>query len=103
MTGLHLELEPLTHNDGKATLAVANLEWHFVGYQRVETNSTNTPAEELVRAAPGDFPDPFLDERSLDAKPGEKIQVAVFVMNGPISDTPTNRLFIRAAAVEFVR
>ncbi|MDA1055382.1 MAG: DUF4091 domain-containing protein [Planctomycetota bacterium] len=71
LTGLHLELEPLTHNDGKATLAVANLEWHFVGYQRVETNSTNTPAEELVRAAPGDFPDPFLDERSLDAKPGE--------------------------------
>ena len=36
-------------------------------------------------------------------QPGEKIQVAVFVMNGPISDTPTNRLFIRAAGVEFVR
>jgi gluconolactonase len=36
-------------------------------------------------------------------KPGEKIQVAVFAMNGPISDTPTNRLFIRAAGVEFVR
>ncbi|MBM3776816.1 MAG: hypothetical protein FJW23_01080 [Acidimicrobiia bacterium] len=36
-------------------------------------------------------------------KPGERIQVAVFVMNGPISDTPTNRLFIRAANVEFTR
>jgi gluconolactonase len=36
-------------------------------------------------------------------KPGEKIQVAIFAINGPISDTPTNRLFLRAAAVEFVR
>ena len=36
-------------------------------------------------------------------KPGEKVQVAVFVANGPLSDTPTNRLFIRLAGVEFVR
>jgi gluconolactonase len=36
-------------------------------------------------------------------KPGERIQVAVFVANGPLSDTPTNRLFIRSAAVEFVK
>ena len=36
-------------------------------------------------------------------KPGENIQVAVFVANGPLSDTPTNRLFIRAASVEFVK
>lgn len=36
-------------------------------------------------------------------KPGERIQVAVFVMNGPISDTPTNRIFIRAANLEIVR
>lgn len=36
-------------------------------------------------------------------KPGEKIQVAVFVINGPISDTPTNRLFIRSAAIEFAQ
>ena len=36
-------------------------------------------------------------------KPGEKVQVAVFVSNGPLSDTPTNRLFIRLAGVEFAR
>jgi hypothetical protein len=36
-------------------------------------------------------------------KPGEQITVAVFVANGPLSDTPTNRLFIRAATLELTR
>lgn len=36
-------------------------------------------------------------------KPGEKIQVAIFGMNGPISVVPMNRVFVREAKVEFVR
>ena len=36
-------------------------------------------------------------------KPGEKIQIAVFGMNGPISAVPMNRVFMREAKVEFVR
>ena len=37
-------------------------------------------------------------------KPGETVQVAVFAMNGPISDTPTDRLFMRAGQkIEFAR
>ena len=37
-------------------------------------------------------------------KPGETVQVAVFPMNGPISDTPTDRLFMRAGQkIEFSR
>lgn len=35
-------------------------------------------------------------------KPGEKIQIAVFGMNGPISAVPANRVFMREAKVEFV-
>ena len=36
-----------------------------------------------------------------DAKPGQKIQIAVFGINGPISDTPENWIFVRNARLEF--
>ena len=35
-------------------------------------------------------------------KPGQKIQLAVFGMNGPISSAPTNYIYIREAKLEFV-
>jgi len=35
-------------------------------------------------------------------KPGERIQIAIFGINGPISIAPANRLFMREAKVEFV-
>jgi gluconolactonase len=35
-------------------------------------------------------------------KPGDKIQIAIFAINGPISVVPVNRIFMREAAVEFV-
>ena len=34
-------------------------------------------------------------------KPGQPIQLAVFGMNGPISDPPTNYIFMRKAVLEF--
>lgn len=36
-----------------------------------------------------------------DIKPGEKIQLAIFGMNGPISAAPTNYIFFRDARIEF--
>jgi gluconolactonase len=36
-----------------------------------------------------------------DVKPGQRIQLAVFGMNGPISDAPTNYIFVREAKLEF--
>lgn len=36
-------------------------------------------------------------------KPGQKIQLAVFGMNGPISNPPTNFIFMRSAKVSFHR
>jgi gluconolactonase len=36
------------------------------------------------------------------AVPGQHIQVAVFGMNAPISDAPTNYIFVREAKLEFV-
>jgi hypothetical protein len=36
-------------------------------------------------------------------KPGDRIQIAIFAVNGPISAVPANRIFMREATVEFVR
>src|SRR5262245_47029148 len=36
-----------------------------------------------------------------DVKPGQKIQLAVFGVNGPISNPPTNYIYIRYAKLEF--
>jgi gluconolactonase len=38
-----------------------------------------------------------------NVKPGQKIQLAVFGMNGPISNPPTNFIWMREAKVEFRR
>jgi len=35
-----------------------------------------------------------------NVQPGDKIQLAVFGMNGPISDTPTNFIYVREARIE---
>jgi gluconolactonase len=35
-----------------------------------------------------------------NAQPGQKIQIAVFGINGPISDAPGNFIFFRYARVE---
>jgi len=38
-----------------------------------------------------------------NVKPGQKIQVAVFGINGPISNPPTNYIFMRSAKLSFYR
>jgi gluconolactonase len=38
-----------------------------------------------------------------DARPGQRIQLAVFAMNGPVSAVPTNFLWIRSATVDVYR
>jgi gluconolactonase len=38
-----------------------------------------------------------------NARPGQVIQVAIFAMNGPISDPPSNYIWMRRAVVEFHR
>jgi gluconolactonase len=35
-------------------------------------------------------------------KPGQRVQLAVFGMNGPISDAPTNYIYVREARLDFV-
>jgi gluconolactonase len=38
-----------------------------------------------------------------NARPGDSIQVAVFVANGPLSDPPANYIWIRSATLDFFR
>jgi gluconolactonase len=38
---------------------------------------------------------------SSDVKPGERVQVAIFGINGPISAAPTNYIWLREARIEF--
>ena len=38
-----------------------------------------------------------------NVKPGQKIQLAVFGINGPISNPPTNYIFMRSAKLSFYR
>jgi gluconolactonase len=38
-----------------------------------------------------------------NVKQGQRIQLAIFGMNGPISDSPTNYIFVREAKLEFFR
>jgi len=38
-----------------------------------------------------------------DVKPGQRIQLAVFGINGPLSDPPSNFIWIRSAALEFYK
>ena len=37
-----------------------------------------------------------------DPKPGKTYQIAIFGINGPISVSPINRIFLREAALEIV-
>jgi gluconolactonase len=34
-------------------------------------------------------------------RPGQRIQLAIFGMNGPVSDAPTNYIYVREAGIEF--
>ncbi len=54
---------------------------NFIGYVPVYRNTPNTPAEELVRSAPCDFPDPLLDVVSVRLKAGETqpVWVTIFI------------------------
>ncbi|MCC6443260.1 MAG: DUF4091 domain-containing protein [Armatimonadetes bacterium] len=58
----------LRHTDGSSLSALPEM-W-FIGYIHVAKNSTATPPEELLRAAPADFPDPFLEQRQVAVKAG---------------------------------
>jgi hypothetical protein len=65
--GVSVEFGTLTSADG--TKLDATWRYDGVGYVPVKGNIDHTNARELVRKAPADFPDPLLEERTLDVPP----------------------------------
>ncbi|MBM4034932.1 MAG: DUF4091 domain-containing protein [Planctomycetes bacterium] len=65
LKGVRVELSPLRHADGAATIGGDSLAWHFVGFIPLKKNTPDSGKVQL-RAAPCGVPDPLLDARSLD-------------------------------------
>ena len=51
--------------------AISSIQVRWVEYVNVNSNSTGTPEEELVRKAPGRFPDALLEEFPIPLRAGE--------------------------------
>lgn len=68
---LKVSMQALKRTDGPGGISARAFSSAFVEYHRVTKNSTETPAEELLRKAPADFPDAFLQTAQCDLKPGE--------------------------------
>lgn len=69
---------------GANTIAAANLTYQFVEFERLKANSTfgpSDPVKDLVRKAPGDFPDALSNEQSIEvaARTTQPIWVRAFV------------------------
>src|SRR5438132_626944 len=78
-----------------ATKAGAQLvrgEWRYSDTKIVEVAFKAAGADGQPTGAPNN---------TYDVKPGQKIQLAVFGINGPISNPPTNYIYMRYAKLEF--
>ncbi|MHB0997669.1 MAG: DUF4091 domain-containing protein [Armatimonadota bacterium] len=67
--GVHIEFEPLVSKSG-CKIDQAGFEYNFLEYHHVAVNSSMTPPELLLRKAPDEFPDAFLEDRNLDITSG---------------------------------
>lgn len=70
-------LGPLTGPDGPKP----HLKLNFVGYVPVKRGTVKTPPEHLVAKAPGEFPDPLMEELSASVEAGknQSIWLTVYV------------------------
>lgn len=80
ISGLRAKASALV-GPGGARIEESNLRCRFVGYVRVEKNTRDTPAEELVAEAPADMPDPLLEQESIDVPPdtSQPVWLTVYV------------------------
>ena len=69
----------LVSADRRQVIHPQHMSYHFVKYCHIEKNSKATPASELVRAAPADYPDELGDETTMDLKAGVTQPIYVLV------------------------
>ncbi len=82
-------------------LGVNAVRTDWVGYVRLTRNSDSTPAHELARHAPDDFPDPLLDETSLTvcADATQPALVRVTIPRGTAPGVYNGTVALRAGAM----
>ncbi len=80
MHNARVRFEPLVSEDGKTRIATRWLAYHFVNYVHLEKNSIDTPADEQVWPAPGDYPDELSDDQARDLAAEQVQPVYVRVM-----------------------
>ena len=82
---LRAAMEGLRGPNG-AEIPASRCRCRFVGYVKVEKNTGGTPPDELVAEAPGEFPDPLLEDEAMDvpAQTAQPVWLTVYVS----PDTP---------------
>ena len=93
---LEVRVTSLRHESDE--YAITRVYPRFVGYVPVKRNTPDTPPEELVRKAPGMFPDPLLEEETVRVKKGENqpVWLTVYVPKDAPPGTYHGEVFIRA-------
>ncbi|MBM3501756.1 MAG: DUF4091 domain-containing protein, partial [Armatimonadetes bacterium] len=91
--------EDLQQEGGTAVLAATNFGARFVSYVHVEKQSTATPADELVREVPADFPDELSDAATRDLPEGttQPIFLTFTVPAGAAPGVYVGNVYVQAA------
>ena len=92
-----VDFDPLVPEESGLPVLASALRASVVGTLSVNKNSTATPAELLLRQAPADFPDPFLDDGPAALQPGVSRPVYILV------DVPRNTRAGRYNGTAYVR
>ena len=92
-----VRFEDLATADGQHAIAAENCRYNFVSYCHLGKNSTDTPADLLVRKAPGDFPDELSDDITRDVKANETqpVFLTISTPKGAAPGVYTGRAFVQ--------
>jgi hypothetical protein len=77
---VRVELSPLRHSDGKATIGPEHFTWSFVGFIPLKKNTRGAEAIRICQA-PCEVPDPLLDNRTMDlaAEATQPVWLTIYV------------------------
>src|SRR6266496_600753 len=96
LDSVRVESSRLAGERGRGLAAAVRVDW--VGYVSLTRNSDSTPANELARRAPDEFPDPLLDDESVTVCAGraQPALVRVAVPRGAAPGSYKALIWVRA-------
>jgi len=85
---VRVELSPLRHSEGKATIGEESITWNFVGFIPLKKNTRGSEAIR-IGTAPCEVPDPLLAERTMNlpAEVTQPVWFTVYVPRDAVSGT----------------